>query len=148
MEEKEYFEKRLDEQIKWYSKKSKSSQSMFRLLTISQIICSALIPIFAVTTLEDQVKKIIIVILGAVITVISGLISLNHYQENWIKYRSTAEFLKQEKYLYLTQSSIYSNNESEHRFQLLVERVENSVSNENMNWSSYMLEQGGEKRNE
>jgi hypothetical protein len=39
--------------------------------------------------------------LGAVVVVVEGFQQLNQYQQLWTSYRSTAEALKHEKYLFL-----------------------------------------------
>ena len=58
-----------------------------------------------------------------------------------IKYRTTSEQLKHEKYLYLTNSNPYNKKE---RLGLLVERVESLISKENSLWSTKMTEDTNE----
>lgn len=57
---------------------------------------------------------------------------MNKYHENWIQYRSTAEILKHEKFLYLTRSGGYKNSSAS--FNELVERCESIISSENVDW--------------
>lgn len=56
---------------------------------------------------------------------------LNKWHENWIQYRYIAELLKHEKYLYITKASPY---DDENAFEFLVQRVERTISSENVNW--------------
>jgi Protein of unknown function (DUF4231) len=50
---------------------------------------------------------------------------------HWIEYRATAESLKKEKFLFLTQTDPYDKDDA---FHLLVERVEALLSKENTEW--------------
>lgn len=72
--------------------------------------------------------------LGVVIAVSVAAGSLYKFQENWIQYRTTAETLKHEKYLYLTKSAPYN---EENAFIQLVQRIESLISKENTQWSRY-----------
>jgi len=72
---------------------------------------------------------------GAIIAIVSGVLGLYKFQENWLEFRTTAESLKHEKYLYLTNSEPYNADEP---LNLLVSRVETLISKENTNWAQYM----------
>jgi hypothetical protein len=58
---------------------------------------------------------------------------LNQYHNKLITYRSTAEALKHEKYLYLGNAGPYA---AVNPKALLTERVESSVSQEHAKWAS------------
>jgi Protein of unknown function (DUF4231) len=45
--------------------------------------------------------------LGAVVVVVEGIQQLGQYQANWINYRSTAEALGHEKFLFLAGAGAY-----------------------------------------
>jgi hypothetical protein len=55
------------------------------------------------------------------------------FQEHWITYRSTAEALKHERYLYLAQAGPYV---GEDRHRQLAERLEGLVSQEHAKWTA------------
>jgi hypothetical protein len=57
-------------------------------------------------------------------------------QEHWIEYRATAESLRREKFLFLTQTEPYDKDDA---FHLLVQRVEALLSNENTEWVQSMM---------
>ncbi len=143
MDEQKYIKERLDDQIDWYSQKSKTSQNWFKILRAIEILAAATIPFLAgyVTDTEPELK-IIIGILGIVIALVAGFISLNKFQEIWIEYRTTSETLKHHKYLYLTKSSPY---DTEDAFQVLVQTVEALISKENSNWNNYIKQTEKEK---
>jgi Protein of unknown function (DUF4231) len=58
----------------------------------------------------------------------------DQYHQNWITYRSTAEALKHEKYLFLSMAGSYA--ASENAKALLAERVESLVSLEHARWTA------------
>ncbi len=64
--------------------------------------------------------------------VIAAIISLNQLQENGVKYQTTCEALKHEKFLYLTRAEPY---QAEAPFPLFAQRVESLISKENSDWS-------------
>jgi Protein of unknown function (DUF4231) len=68
------------------------------------------------------------------IAIIEGLQQMNQYHSNWITYRSTAEALKHEKYLFLATAGPYA--ASENFRALLAERVESMVSQEHAKWAA------------
>ena len=73
--------------------------------------------------------------MGLLITIITGVVTLYKFQENWIEYRTTCETLRHEKYLFLTQADPY---DIEDPFKLLVQRVENLISKENTQWAQHI----------
>ena len=133
MNEEQYFSERLDDQIKWYSSKSRYNQNMYKRLGLLEIISASLIPLLSGFSMISY-SKWIIGILGVTIAVSAGARALYKFHENWMEYRTTLEALKHEKLLYLTQTSPYDNDE---RFQSLVSRAESIMVNENQNWLVY-----------
>ncbi|MEW6609711.1 MAG: DUF4231 domain-containing protein [bacterium] len=134
MTEEEYINNRLNDQINWYSKKSQTNQKWFKWLRLLEIIAAALIPFLAGIGTTIPYHLIIIGALGVIIAVSAGLSALYKYHEIWIEYRTTAETLKHEKYLYQTKCPPYNNNDA---FCSLVQRVEGLISKENTQWSRY-----------
>jgi len=138
MNEEEYLEKRLNDQIDWYDKKSVFNQRWYKWLRMIELVAAAAIPFLAGFINGESNPfpfKIVIGLLGLVIVVITGVLTLYKFQENWIEYRTTSETLKHEKFLYLTASERYN---VEKPFQLLVQRVENFISKENTKWIEYI----------
>ncbi len=118
---------RLEDQISWYDKKSKYSQRMFKTVKAVEIIAGAVIPLAA----GFKAPPVVTGALGALIVVLESIQHLNQYHENWILYRSTAEALKHEKYLFLARSGPYTEGDA---LTLLAERVEGLVSQEHAKW--------------
>ena len=70
--------------------------------------------------------------LGLLIVVLEGFQGLFQYQQNWINYRSTAEDLKHEKYLWLAKAGPYMNIDNPDA--LLAQRIETLISREHTKW--------------
>lgn len=119
---------RLEDQAGWYSKKSGWNQMCFKRLKVLEIIAAALIPFFA----GINVSSIVTGGLGVVIVVLESLQGVYQFQSNWISYRSTAEALKHEKYLWQAKAGPYL--KSENPDALFADRVESLLSTENSKW--------------
>ena len=90
---------RLEDQIRWYDTKSVSNMRWYKRLKISEIASAAVIAFLAASSIQRAM--IVTAALGVLVTVFEGMLQLNQYHENWIRYRSTCESLKHEKYIYL-----------------------------------------------
>lgn len=131
MTAEEYLKDRLDEQIEWYNKKSGLHKRGFRWLRVIEIVAAAAIPILSAYSRDWLTVRVSVAILGGLIAVIAGVMGLYQFQENWTHYRTTAEALKHEKYLYETGTEPYN---VEKPFPLLVQRVESLISKEHSGW--------------
>lgn len=128
----EYLRDRVDDQINWYDRRSLTNQRWFKRLRIIEIITAASIPFLSAYMTQGELwMRLIVGVLGVVITVITSVIALYRFQENWIEYRTTCESFKHEKYLFLTKSKPY---DDEDAFPLFVERIEALISIENTKW--------------
>ena len=145
--EKEYLEKRVNDQIRWVDEKSVSNKKWFLSLKVTEIIVALFIPFLtAYITDTGSILKIIVGLLGIIIAAITGIITLLKFQENWIEYRTLSESLKLEKFTFLAKTGIYQNQEN--AFPNFVERFESLISNSTKNWLDYTLKKDNEKVND
>jgi Protein of unknown function (DUF4231) len=133
---------RLDDQIAWYDAKSRECQLRYKGLKAIVIGVAAAIPVVAAFDVPVYVAGI----LGAVVVVVEGLLQAYQYRHNWITYRSTAEALKHEKYLYLARADAYAH--SKNPLRLLAERIEGLISQEHAHWISTRRPPDEEERKE
>ena len=124
----QYLAERLDDEINWYDKKSQWNQKWFKWLRLAEIVAAAAIPFLS----GKEQAALIVGLLGMLVAVAAAAVSLFKLQENWIQYRTTAEQLRHERFLFLTGIAPYDTAES---FSRLVERVENLISRENSLWA-------------
>lgn len=132
---------RLEDQLTWYDRKASYNEGMFKRLRIATIVASSAIPLCAAFV----PYRVITGALGALIALFEGLQQLNQYHQNWITYRSTAEALKHEKYLFLSSAGSYAT--SENARTLLAERVESLVSQEHAKWTAATEQSTKDKQN-
>ncbi len=132
MDHEQYLQERVEDQINWYDGKSKSNQNWFKSLRVIEIISAAIIPFFAGYSESIPFGTIIIGCLGVIIAVCAGLSALYKFQENWLMYRTTCETLRHEKFLFVTKTKPYDDEEAFNQF---VTRIENLISKENTQWA-------------
>lgn len=126
---------RLEDQIRWYDRESGRSRGMFKRLKTATMAISVSIPLSAAfVTRYPSYTGVITGAMGATIALLEGLQQLNQYHQNWITYRSTAESLKHEKYLFLSTAGPYA--AASNPRALLAERIESLVSQEHAKWAS------------
>ena len=95
-----------------------------------QLVASAAIPVAVV--FGGDYAKAVSAVLGTLLLAGEGLLQLARYHENWLSYRATSEALKHEKFLFLAAAGPYVC--TAHASQLLAERIELIVSQENSSW--------------
>jgi hypothetical protein len=127
---------RLEDQLRWYDRKSVHHKRWFHCLKVAQIVIAAAIPVIAAGGGSVAVAGGF----GATIVVLEGLQQLFQFQQNWISYRSTHEALKHEKFLYAARAGPYA--DIDRPDALLAERVEYLVSEEHAGWASFQREAG------
>jgi len=136
MNEKEYIQSRLDNQIAWYDGRSSLNRRWYNALRVIELAAAASIPLLAGYITDNSVYlRTTVGFLGVLIAIITGLVSLYHFQELWVQYRTTCETLKHEKYLFLTRIEPYDIDEP---FPLLVKRVEALTSEEHTRWIQHL----------
>ncbi len=144
MDEAEYLKTRVDGQIDYYDKKSQYHQKWYKGLRIVEIVAAASIPfLVGYITDTEPLFRTVVGLLGLSIAVITAVVSLCQFHENWVEYRTTCESLKHEKFLFLTRTEPYN---VDTPFPLLVQRVESMISKENTTWSQYIRPQKKEAK--
>ena len=135
MNEQEYIEQRLDDQQTWYAGKSAWNQTWYKRLRMVEVVLAAGIPFVSslIGKFPDSpnVVPIIVSMIAFLIAATSALLALYRFQDNWLQYRSTAEQLKREKFLFLTKNHPY---DGEDAFHVLVDNVERILGVENSTW--------------
>jgi len=142
MAPEEYIEQRLNDQIGWYDRKSSTNQCWFKRLRFGEIVAAATIPFLSGFAGNSLPIKIAIGALGVLVAVVASLLGLLQLQVHWIEYRATAESLRREKFLFLTQTEPYDKDDA---FHLLVQRVEALLSKENTEWTQSMMKPSKEE---
>jgi hypothetical protein len=145
MNEQDYFDQRVADQINWYDKKSIWHKKWFMFLKVTETFLALLVPFFVgYITTEMVLLKVIVGLIGVIVAALASIITLYKFQENWIEYRIVAETLKHEKFLYITKAGPYKDIDT---FNIFVERFESYISKENTQWTSYIKFKSEDKKN-
>jgi hypothetical protein len=123
---------RLENQLKWYDSKSLHSQHWYKRMKLAQVALAMLIPVMSL--LPADLAKWATAISGTAIALLEAVQQMNQYSTLWVTYRSTAERLKHEKFLFLSAAGPYHGMSDPERLIQLAERVEEHVSTEHANW--------------
>jgi hypothetical protein len=123
---------RLEDQLGWYDRESVRCQRWYKRLKLLQVVLAVGIPI--ASHLQPEMAKWVTSAAGALIAILEAIQHMNQYSTLWITYRSTAERLKHEKFLFLSGAGPYKGLEEAQRLISLAERVEEHVSTEHANW--------------
>ncbi len=146
MTHEDYLKLRVNEQIKWYDTRYRVYRMWFKYLRAVEMFLEALIPfVSSQLTVNGSLVKFFVGLMGSLVAVITGLVSLFKFQEHAIEYRTTAESLKHEKFLFLTHSSPYTEGGQAKRFSDFVNRIESLIAKEYSGWAQ--LESPGTKTN-
>ncbi len=139
MDQVTYLKERVDDQIAWYGRKSKSNKYAFRTLRIVELIAATSIPLIAGFSDSIASYPLVIGLIGFAVAVLAGILTINQYQENWVQYRAACESLKREKLLFQTGTAPYDDTDS---FSKFVERIESMLASEHNSWRSYAGNKG------
>jgi len=121
---------RLEDQIDWYDARSIHHQAWYRRLKVVSIAAAALVP------LASSVDGFALLAggLGVVVVIVEGLQHVSQHHENWIRYRSTCENLRHEKFLYLAGAGGYDGLPADEALRQLATQVESLLSRESRDW--------------
>jgi hypothetical protein len=112
----------------------------YQRIRIAQLVFAGSIPVFSLV--DASWGRLITAILGVSIAILEGIQQLGQHNNLWVSYRSTAEQLKHEKYLFLARGSPYRDLTKEDALKLLGERVEEQASTEHARWVSDRVKYG------
>jgi hypothetical protein len=129
-----YLKERVQDQIVWHDRRSAFNKRWFISLRTVEIASAASVPFLSGLTGNPWISRTVGVI-GIIITVCAGITNLCQFQKRWIEYRTTAESLKKEKFLFATRTEPYNGDDA---FSIFVQRVENLVSKEVGVWAQYL----------
>jgi soluble lytic murein transglycosylase-like protein len=129
---------RLEDQLGWYDSKSIAAQRAYKRVKLVQLIVGAAVPVVAAL----QVSAVVTAMLAAFVFIAECAQQLYQWQTDWVLYRTTANALKHEKYLYLAAAGPYSGDD---RHRVLAERIEDLVSQEHVKWTEIKRGEGSQK---
>ena len=127
----QYKEQRLNPQIAYYDQKAIQNQKLFHLLSVVDLILTALVP---VTSLYSY--NLITALLGAGATIASGVLLLYKHKDLWTKYRIICETLKSHEIQFDNHIGVYSLYSENDPAKLFIENCEKIMSDDHVDWQS------------
>lgn len=141
-----YMKERVDGQIAYYDAKSSENRDKYKKLKKIEFFIASSVPVLVTfsTTAKgydipiiklplDTVIQIIAAIGGVIVVIMNKLLELGEHQNLWKTYRQNAEALKQEKYMYMTRTEPYDEDDA---FPMFVEKIESILGSELQRWKS------------
>ena len=140
---KNYLENRYEDQLGWYSKKSKRYKRCYQWIQGAIFLLSAFLSFIVIIAPEHLG---IVAFMSSTLVFLTAILKAFKFQEDWINYRTTAEILKREKQYYDAKIGEYGT--AKNAEQLFVERIEVLMSKENTSWTDVRLQKETEKSQE
>ncbi len=134
-----YLSSRVDEQLNWLSRASRTNKRVFLSLRIFEILLGTSITIFSPYAARVAWAPLAIAVAGGGIALSGGWLALSRTQENWVRYRSLSESLKREKFLFLTGSPPYDRHQTS--FPQFVTATEALMIEERGGWARQISQQ-------
>jgi hypothetical protein len=118
-----------DDSYRWYRMAAIRSRRNHRAWSIAGLVISASIPVAAAISPKDAIPP---AILGAIIVVISGVRTIFHWEENYLRFSGAREAVEAERRLYQTGASPYNNPETKE--QALAAKITSIEQQEMAGW--------------
>lgn len=125
--ENELIKKRVKQVLEWNMNKAISNKKIFYRMSISLLILNASIPI--INQLDNQ--SILVTCVASLCTIITGIITLLNFKDEWYQYRTCTESIKRECMMLNCRCGEY---ESEEREKLFLIKFEQILLNERTYW--------------
>ena len=126
---REYIHNRLLPTMQWCADEASKHMRLYRSWSVASLLASASIPVVSLFPSDTFGTKMIIAILGALVTFISAYLLLFDAKNVWITCRDTRETLNSIFYQYYTGKGIFSDcNNQEDRNGKLIEVSEDIIN--------------------
>jgi len=127
-----YLKNRYSTELSYYEDNAKKNKQRYQISQIIVIISSVITPILI--ALNRPTLQSIALFSSGIVTIVTAILGVFKFQENWINYRTVAESLKKEKTFYDTKNCEYETAIDPEK--LFVLRTENLISREHSTWIS------------
>lgn len=129
---KSYIENRALYKVKRYFILAKRSERLYKLIAVSILILSALVPVIINTAMIKEVEWRMSLgsLFSFLVVVLFSVESVFNFREQWKSYKNAEDEITQELNLFHTSAEPYNNNKNKEKEKLLVMRVESIVLKE------------------
>ncbi|WP_340819598.1 DUF4231 domain-containing protein [Methanolobus sp. WCC4] len=134
----QYIKNRVEQYRSWYDAKSVIMKRNYQRTQVLSASGAILIPVInnisivaPIGNLEVDIGKLSVTVIGVIVALAIAFEGVYHYREQWKNYRSTEQYLETQKQLFIHRIGDYSELNDEGAFQLLVNRIEGAIAEEN-----------------
>lgn len=124
-----YLDKRVKQFTDWYNGKAAQAKKRYLAMRALSVALGALVPVLV--NVQFRYVSTVTTTLSVTVVVLISLENVYHYREQWKNYRSTEQFLQQERFAFQTRVGEYEDLDDEQAFRTFVERVEAAIAAEN-----------------
>lgn len=132
MDALDFCQKRYDEQMEWYDKKSARYKMLHIMSQTALIILSAATPVLIL--LQELDLRLVAIATSTAVSALVALVAKFKIYETWVIYRGAAEAMRREYSLYSCCAGRY--HDAENRERLFIEMVEEIVAGEHSEWTA------------
>jgi hypothetical protein len=125
-----YVVERVEAQFRHFHSRARGQRAMYFAVKIIQILLAAAVPAAA----SAHAPVLVTGGLGVLIVVLEGIQQLFQWHANWIRYRTTAEVLRRELFMFRALVGDYA--KTSVPVTLLAERMDHAASVESAGWST------------
>ncbi|MDX6556983.1 MAG: hypothetical protein QOF72_32 [Blastocatellia bacterium] len=143
MKPEDYIRDRINDQLRFYDNKASFYKSRYLFMRAATVIGGAIVPVLVnlsfnpvalnlrLFILNINVVKLSTTLISLMVVLFVSLESVYHFKEQWRNYRSTAELLKKEYFLFGSGKGRYAGKTPDEAFKLFVEQSETAIDVEN-----------------
>jgi hypothetical protein len=129
VEAETYISERFNDAISWYDTKAVMAKKWYQRMKATTVIGGALVPVLI--NIKIAYLDVLTTIISIIVVLLVSLISVFHYREQWVNYRSTEQFLRREYFLFTGKEGPYLEMEEADAYHFFVQRVEGKIEAEN-----------------
>ena len=140
-----YMTERVDSQVEQFDQHARRNQRIFSFLRMTTITCNVLTALAVSLTLAAPARYKIYMGLGAL--VLSMIVLATHqiqefykFGAKWEKFRTVAEQIKSEKFLFLNDAGAYRAGDADSKKRAFIESVEGIIQGTDKSYFALMIE--------
>lgn len=144
-----YMSDRVDSQVENFEQHARRNQKIYGILRMTTITCNVLTALAIALTLAAPARYRIYVGLAAL--VLSMIVLATHqiqefykFGAKWEKFRTVAEQIKSEKFLFLNDAGTYRAGDADSKKRAFIESVEGIIQGTDKSYFALMIEPGEE----
>lgn len=140
-----YMTDRVDNQVEYFDQHARRNQRIYSFLRMATITCNVLTALAIALTLAAPARYRIYVGLGAL--VLSMIVLATHqiqefykFGAKWEKFRTVAEQIKSEKFLFLNDAGTYRAGDTDSKKRAFIESIEGIIQGTDKSYFALMIE--------